>query len=59
MTTEQLIEAYFLNKLSADEVEELKKRLQDDSATKEDFIFQLELSKVLQENEKKITLFLQ
>lgn len=53
MTTEQLIEAYFLNKLSADEVEELKKRLQDDSATKEDFIFQLELSKVLQENEKK------
>ena len=53
MKTEQLIEAYFLNKLSADEVEELKKRLQGDSTAKADFIFQLELSKVLQENEKK------
>lgn len=54
MTTEQLIEAYFLNELNAAEVEELKRRLLEDSSAKADFIFQLELSKVLQEKEKKI-----
>lgn len=53
MTTEQLIEAYFLIELNAAEVEELKRRLLEDPSAKADFIFQLELSKVLQENEKK------
>ena len=53
MTTEQLIEAYFLNELNANEVEMLKERLQSDSSAKSEFIFQLELSQVLHDNEKK------
>src|SRR5690554_5839758 len=52
MKTDELIEAYFLKQLKVKEVEELKKRLQKDSAAKDEFLFQLELSKVIQEKEK-------
>src|SRR5690554_2265270 len=53
MKTDELIEAYFLKQLEVKEIEELKKRLQNDSVSKAEFLFQLELSKVIQENEKK------
>lgn len=52
MKTEELIEAYFSRQLEVKEIEELKERLQNDLAAKDEFLFQLELSKIIKEKEK-------